>query len=288
MYIIELQNENVDNYQNIIDPDIAENIKRIGYYGLACTDDRIDENNKNLTASDNESALVYRVTNFDEVKTGEIIFFSAKNKDAANTLIRECEKRIIDMDVHRVTFRLPADIGQTEKDAMSENGYVLGEEESRFLKVTVSQLSKLSIDITKDTPDIVENIANLNLRQFQKGLERGMKKTNTLQDAVSLPILWFDRNLSVCTKIDGEVCGYLLIHVLPSGAVRPDLFYVCEPGKKQNLVDMIQLAAKNVVENLDENTMIIIPRMRDITRTLTGKVFSGIKGENIIIATKKL
>lgn len=205
MYIIELQNENVDNYQNIIDPDIAENIKRIGYYGLACTDDRIDENNKNLTASDNESALVYRVTNFDEVKTGEIIFFSAKNKDAANTLIRECEKRIIDMDVHRVTFRLPADIGQTEKDAMSENGYVLGEEESRFLKVTVSQLSKLSIDITKDTPDIVENIANLNLRQFQKGLERGMKKTNTLQDAVSLPILWFDRNLSVCTKIDGEV-----------------------------------------------------------------------------------
>lgn len=76
--------------------------------------------------------------------------------------------------------------------------------------------------------------------------------------------------------------------MLPSGAVRPDLFYVCEPGKKQNLVDMIQLAAKNVVENLDENTMIIIPRMRDITRTLTGKVFSGIKGENIIIATKKL
>ena len=271
MNIAVLNRENISIYQNFLTQDIAENIGRSGYYGIA--------------GEQGSGVLVWRQSSITD--KGEILFYSAGNAQAAGALLAEYEKRLVNAGIMKSELELPADLGQAEQEMLGRNGYVLSTRESRVLHTTVSQLAALLIADSCDLPQTVGSTGTLSIRQFEQGIH-SCQETCVLEDARTLSPAWFDQKLSCCVLIEGRVCGYLLIHRLPSGALRPEMFYVIEPALKRNLLDMIRYVIFQAQEQLGGDTPVVIPRYREATRALTEKLLPGLRGDTVLAAVKKL
>lgn len=269
MNMIALNRENIIAYQKLLPPDIAENIGRMGYYGIA----------------GEQSVLVWRQSSITDI--GEILFYSADNAQAADALLAEYEKGLVNAGITKSELELPADLGQAEQEALGRSGYVLSNREGRVIHTTVSQLAALPIADSRDLPQIIGNTGTLSIRQFEQGI-RSCQETGVLEDARALSPAWFDQKLSCHVLIDGRVCGYLLIHRLPSGALRPEMFYVIEPAVRRNLLDMIRYVIFQAQERLGGDTPVFIPRYREVTRALTDKLLPGLRGDTVLAAVRKL
>lgn len=267
--MIALNRENIIAYQKILTPDIAENIGRVGYYGVASE----------------KSVLVWRQSSITD--KGEILFYLAGNAQAADALLAEYEKGLVNAGITKSELELPAGLGLAEREALGRNGYVLSTSESRILHTTVSQLAALPIADSHDLPQTIGSTGTLSIRQFEQGI-RSCQETGVLEDARTLSPAWFDQKLSCCVLIEGRICGYLLIHRLPSGALRPEMFYVIEPALRRNLLDMICYVIFQAKEQLGGDTPVVIPRYREVTRALTDKLLPELRGDTVLVAVKKL
>lgn len=271
-----LLRENITAYERLLSPDIAENIGRAGYYAIA------DEKG--------QSVLVWR--EYAETKNGQILYFQAADVKEAGTLLTEYEGRLREDGMTTSTLELAAAGGyvlsQPEKEALAAGGYTLSQQEGALLCVTLEQLSMLPIAKRCDIPSDISAIGALNIRQFQYGIRICMQKGAAAEDVCSLPATWFDYTCSACVSIEGNPCGYLLLHRLPSGALRPELFAIRRPAARQNLMDMIHFSLFQAMDTLEGTTTLLLPRQKDTVRALADKLLPGIRGEDVFYAQKKL
>lgn len=271
MEIITLDKENIAVYHNWYTQDTAENIGRMGYYGIA--------------QKQGEGALFWRQSKVNA--SGEILSFAARDSETAKALLTEYEDRLRYEGITRSELELSLELGAAEQDALREKGYALHEEEGKVLRTTISHLASLPFVARCDLPQTVGSTGALTIRQFQQGIFNG-RKAVTIEDAQKLPMSWFDQALSACVQIEGRVRGYLLVHRLPSGAYRPEVFYITEPAVTQNLLDMIRYVIFRVQDELSGDTQIIIPRSSETIRALTDKLLPGLKGDTVLAASKEL
>lgn len=271
MNIAVLNRKNINIYQNLLTQDIAENIGRSGYYGIA--------------GEQGKGALIWKKSSM--TGKGEILYYIAEDAQTADALLAEYEERLAADGIKKSELELPITLGEVEQEALGRNGYVLSTGESRVLHTTVSQLSALPIADSCDLPRTIGSIGTLSIRQFEQGI-RCCQETGALEDARTLSPAWFDQNLSCHVLIEGRVCGYLLIHRLPSGALRPEMFYVIEPADRRNLLDMIRYVIFQAREQLGGDTPVVIPRYREVTRALTDKLLPGLRGDTVLAAVKEL
>lgn len=270
MEYVSLSQENKTAYESILPPDIYENIGRMGFFGVADTKA--------------QHILIWRERNVSKVS--RILFLKAASAEAADALLSEYESEISEHGMAKSTLELPIDLGEIEKEALNEKGYDLKEAESSFLCATLNEISKLPIAKKCDISQDVLPVGGLNIRQFQQGMRLGMRKGAFVEDAGTLPLIWFECSLSACVCIEGRVCGYLLLHKLSSGALMPEAFYITEPAVRGNLMDMIHFSLFHALDELDGDTRVLIPRHRDMARALTDKLLPGLGGEQVLAAEK--
>ena len=271
MNIISLNKENITAYQVALAPDIAENIGRIGYYGIADVQ--------------GGGVLVWRRSSI--TGNARMLDFKADDAQIADELLAEYELRLRDARIAKSELELPADLGTVQREALERAGYELSEGEGKVLHTTVAYLAKLPVAARCQLPDTVGSTGMLSIRQFHQGI-LGQTKAGALEDAGALSPKWFDSTLSSCIQIEGKVCGFLLIHKLPSGAIRPEVFYIIPPAVNHNLLDMIRYVIFRAQENLEGDTPVIIPRYSDDIRALTDKLLPGLQGDTVIRAVKEL
>lgn len=271
MDIIALNRENIITCQADILPDIAENIGRTGYHGIM--------------ASPGNAVLIWRQSS--RLGRGEILLYTASDAVSADALLAEYEKQLLDAGIARSELELPADLGMAEQEALQKKGYILSSAESNVLHTTVSQLASNPIVADCKLPQVVESTGMLDIRQFRQGI-LSRPANCCLEDAENLSPAWFEQTLSCDVQIAGKVCGCLLIHRLPSGALRPELFYITAPAVKHNLLDMIRFSIITAHGQLDGSTPVVIPRCSDAVRALTDKLFPGLCGDTVLVADKEL
>lgn len=267
--ITELKKDNIRTYQEVLPPDIAENIGRAGYCGIARE----------------QSVLVFRQSRAKE--KGTILFYASEDAGTGSELFSEYETRLIHAGIARSELELPLDLGNAERESLQKNGYLLGTGESRQLHTTISRLSSLPFVAGGELSQMVRSTGTLSVRQFRQGLV-SQNRTAALEDALTLPLTWFDHSLSCCVQEEGRVCGYLLIHRMPSGALRPELFYVTEPAGTRELLDMIRYVIHRAQEKSGGNTPVLISRSSTAIRALTDKLLPGLHGNPVLTAVKEL
>ncbi|MBR4515092.1 MAG: hypothetical protein IKO61_09435 [Lachnospiraceae bacterium] len=274
MDIIELNNENVSEYESVLEPDISESIGRMFYRGIAA----VGEDNSPA------GAMVWEYKNMeDEADTdAEIYLINSEGGDALASLLSEFDSQIKGSEV-TMSFLELEDISEEEKKGLKDDGFEIKEGESRDIELTVEDVKSL-MALKKKLGDNVVGLDELMELQFMQGVTNCLfkGKKGLVEDLEYLEKDWFDETASSCVITDGKVSGMFLIHRFSSGVLMPVLFHASGPDSKIDLLSMIAFSARRAVENYPSDTRIVIRRHNAMVKALAAKLFAGRTGREAI------
>lgn len=274
MEIIELDADNIEDYEDYIDQDIAENIGREFYRGIVATEDGFSPS----------GAMVWEYKNMEEDgdTNAEIFFVNSDSEEAIEALLQEFDGQTAGEDVAKSYFEAPG-LSDDATRSFSEDGFDVKQVEGRDLIVTVSDLKMLA-DKARKLPDSVLGLDRVLEVDFMQGMINcsfhGRK--GLLEDLNYIEKDWFDETTSCCSVHDGKITGMLLIHAFPSGKLMPVLMSATGPEGKKDILHMVLFAAKNAVEKYDGDTKVIIRRHDQNVTALSAKLFSEQRGEAVV------
>ncbi len=267
MDIIELDADNIEDYEDYIDQDISENIGREFYRGIVATEDGFSP----------LGAMVWEYKNMEEDgdTDAEIFYVNSDSVEAIEALLQEYDDQTSGEDVVKSFFEAQG-LSDDVTRSFSEDGFDVKPVEGRDVIVTVSDLGALA-DKAKKSPSYIRGLDQIMEVDFMQGViniafhgRKGM-----LEDLNYIEKDWFDGGISCCTLHDGKITGMFLIHALPSGKLIPVLLSATGPEGKKDILHMVLYAAKKAVENCPGDSQVIIRRHSQNVAALSAKLFSG-------------
>lgn len=282
MEIRKITEETKEEYVQVLDRDDVEHIGRKYYRGLALHAD---------PDADVQGAMIWKLVHVPKGQktTAQITCFYAKDQEAGRELLTEYEKEIAAEDVTGSWFQFSRDREDVGK-IFEQAGFLLKETKSRERIVTVDELSKLTGKGKLELPPNIVSINKLMLRQFQKGIMKCLfhGRAGTLEDLDTLPVGWFEPEVSCCVQSMGKVNGLLLFHQTPSGKLAVKLLFACKPATNQDLLGMIRFAIMQAQENYSPQTQVVIRSYDEATEAFARKLFPQVENQLIIEATKEV
>ena len=280
METIRITEDNIDEYEDVIDADAAENIGREYFRGIAIQKDE---------DSEPEATLIWEYKNLEEDTDteAEITWCSIKNQKIGKELFDAYTAEIEDCETARSFYELPCG-EELLKKTISGAGFTAEEVESRDVIVTVGELATNPI-VKRKTPPYITGIGELMVRQFRKGITNCVfhGRRGLLEDLEFLPMSWYDEDVSCCVQTDGKVNGFLLVNKTANGDLVVDFLFALEPDARVNLVHMIRYAINAAVEKYPEDTKVILRRHNEMTRALIEKLFPGKTGETVLAGERR-
>lgn len=268
MKCIRITEENMQQYVNEIDPEMLENIGRKYYRARALHED-VDHAP--------QAIVVWKLLHIpNEKKTAaEIRWFYAKSEAAAGSILEECEQEFVQEGVTKVFFEWEAE-DEELKAALKDHGFSLQMKESRELVLTVEELSPLLGNGNNPSLTCVKSIDRLTFRQFRTEIKNCMKhgRMGALEDLDELPFDWFEPEVSCFVQIDGNICGFLMVHRTVSKRLAVKLFTAWRPAANQDLIHMIRFAIQKAQAKYDPKTQVVIRTYDATGEALTGKLFA--------------
>ena len=280
MEVIEITQENINNFGSIMPEDVIESIGRKFYHAIAV----IDNSQEVL------GCLVwsYKDVNEESDTEAEIIYISITDEDSGKELF-DCFLREAQAEsVRRIFVELGSD-DEELRAFLTSMGFNITEKESKDIYVNISDLQSIKF-LQKRPPSRVYALFDVSAKEFRQGIMKCIYfgKRGLMEDLSSLPKTWYDPAVSCAVKADDEITGVLLIHTFPSGDVMPCLLFADEPDAKMNLLDMLRFSAQSVSYQYSEDTRLLIRRESPTTIGLVKKLFPDKKGENIYFGELRL
>ncbi len=282
MKATQLTKDNIGTYVSKIDPDDAENIGREYYSGIAVEND----------PGELEAGVIWEIRaleNLGNDTISEISWIDAAKDDAGDALFNEYNDIILKDQVSLSCFEISDDEGKKAEELLSSQGFDYKEREGRMIIVTVSDLKKLDIlKLNKRVPAYIHPLSDISEWDFRRGLIGCIfqSKRTLIQDLCSLPMEWYEHDLSCYIESDGRAEGFLLVHKTPSGKLRVELFINAGPDPKE-LFQMARYSVKKVIELYDDDTEIVLVRRDKETMKLSGYLFPSTKGAMVYIGRRK-
>ena len=279
MELIEITEENADDFSDLIDSDVRCHLERCFFYGIGVAD---DEGNPN-------GALVYELLNYDsdEDTKSRIHSFVAKDDETVNLIMSRYDEAVHSMGVTESCF---------ETDDEKTDGYLVScgftskRAESPDIELTVGELKKMvGLMSGKKTPPYIKSMSDVSLMQYRTFLKNCLIKGRfgLLEDLGYLPMAWFECEVSTCSIADDKMDGAFLICKQPSQTLTPCLFTAFGIDYQKNLGILMLSAAQKVVENYPEENRVVIRRHNASVRKLTDKFFPNKSGNEVYIGSRK-
>ncbi len=266
MEIIEINEDNLGDYEELIGADAAANIGREYYRGVA-----LHENRDDMA----KAALVWEYKNLeeDEDTFSEIICLAAGNARDTDELMGEYDRQTSEESVVKSFFEFGED-KEKETKLLKKNGFSVKKHESRDLYVTIGDMSGIK-SLDKKAPPYIAPIGELMVRQFRKGIMNCLfhNRKGLLEDMATLPISWYEQDISCCVQTDGSVNGFLLIHKSGSGVLVVDLLCCFGPDYKLNLRNMMRFSLAAARKKYPPETRILLRRHNDAAFELVKLLF---------------
>ncbi|WP_034444058.1 hypothetical protein [Butyrivibrio sp. AE2032] len=271
MEIIELDADNIEDYEEYIGQDISENIGREFYRGIVASEDGFSPS----------GAMVWEYKNMEEDgdTNAEIFYVNSDSEEATEALLQAFDDQTSDEDVVRSFFEVQGMSDDVFASFLGD-GFDVENVEGRDLIVTVSDLSMLA-EKAKKLPAYVVELDRVMEVDFMQGMINCAfhGKKGMLEDLNYIEKDWFEGKVSCCTVHDGKISGMLLIHALPSEKLMPVLMVATGPEGQKDVLHMVLFAAKRAVENYPGDTMVLIRRHDKNVTALSAKLFAGKNGE---------
>ena len=278
MKITDLNADNVSDYYEILDEDIAESIGREFYFGILASEE-------GKTAS---GAVIWEYRNLDDEAgaSAELMYFNACTKEDADVLLTEFSEQASAENVTDVFFET-AKLSDDVSAVFETYGFRLKADESRDIVVSVSELSKLAA-MVKKIPDNIEGLEDIREVQFMQGVTNCIfnGKKGLMEDLEYIEKDWFAEDLSCCVITDKKLSGLFLIHRFPSGTLMPVLLTAIGPDARKDILYMICYSAKKVLSSYPADTKVIVRRHNDSVKALAKKLFPDRSGETVILGEK--
>lgn len=277
-----INRENVNEYADRLDPDIAENIGRDGYYGLAWQD---------LREAEEQSLIVWRLQHLrQEETTARILQMQAQTAVGARAVLKAYEDTLRETHAVRSVFEFPEHTDNCCITELKRAGYEPHLGEQQALVVTVDELRQRPFVGAQPLPAHVTGIGELTIDQLRRGIQSCLlqHREETLEDLYSLPIHWFDPEVSCCLQENGRVYGLFLVHGLPSGGLTVELMYAAKPATKNDLVHLMRYAISTAAEMYEKDTPVLLRQSSEVAHTIIERMFPNRKANRAIIGEKAL
>ena len=278
--IEEISLENLEEYEQLLKPNMAENIGREYYNCIAAFDPLGDEAG---------ASMMWELKNTEDPDDtrAEIVYFGASEPAEGEELLREYGVRIADNWVKKSFFELEG-LSEEEQALLTDAGFELEERESRDIVMTLAELNKLSF-VNKKIPKYIISIGKLDFLQFRQGLTNCLfcGRNGLEEDLALLPADWYENNVSCCVVTDGKVNGLFLVHKMADGILMPVLLFAMGMEANMNMLDMICFSIRAASAIYPEDTQVLIRRHDEKTRALTAKLFPDRKGATVTAGERK-
>ncbi|MBQ1547201.1 MAG: hypothetical protein IIZ61_02300 [Lachnospiraceae bacterium] len=277
MEIIEITKENAKDFEAVIGEDLVNDMSRYFYRGIAAVDDNGNCN----------GALIYELLDVDsDADTRSRIRLLEGDNDEVKAKLEEEYRNVAAEDEVAKSF-----FATSESEVASffeKMGFSKSNAESKELRITVGDLEKLPLNRKVKVPDYIKSVNEVSILQYRNFVKKILIKGNKgiVEDLAYLPLNWFDRDASSCSISDDKVDGILLIRKTPSGELHPQLYTAFGPEFVKTLGLMMVQSVNYVLENYSPDTKIVIYRHSKEVVTLTHKLLSGYKGDEILIGSR--
>lgn len=263
--------DNINEYSDHVDKDVAENMSRIYYRGMAGHN---PDDNSLL------SLLIWELKSVEEDSDtqSELKWIYALDPSYIAPLFEGYRKEALSEDVKK-TFFESACLEKEKEAALDDCGFSTTAVEGKDIDVTLKECAALSI-ARKRAPAYIQNIISLDNQKFYQGLMNILFKYDNpaLEDLAYLPKEWYEQSISCYTKTDDKVTGLLLLHACPSGILLPVLLFAVGADSRMNLIEMMRFSIRKAVEIYPADTIIRIHRRTPAVSALSGKLFPDKKG----------
>ena len=279
MNIMEISEENLEDFLPLLGEDMSEDVKRVYYNGIGA----VNEDGKAV------GAFVYELLNAEseEDTKGRICFFKSESEEVLNGIGDYYDENCAEEeDVVETFYEF-----ESEENAklLEEIGFSLGKKESDTISITLGEISKTELGNKKNIPSYVGNIEELSILQFRDAVKQILFKghTGVYADIPYLPKNWFDNSVSACISSGGKNPGLFLIRRNPSGVLIPVLFFAYGPEYQKNLIYMMRYSVQQALALYPPDTVVKIKRSSAAARALTGKLLPGRSGMEIFFGERR-
>ncbi len=282
MEIIELTEDNVEEYSEYLGPDKAENIGREYYRGIVVI------NEKKVP----ESAAIWELLHLEDEKRdteARVETLLASDESAAEVLLNEFEHHFEEDDVRKSYLELPADEKIFTPELLEKAGYSCSRGESREIEILLGDLLKMPIARKNKAPSYIKELGSLMVRPFRRGVMDCIfhSKRPLMDDLGTISMSWFDQQISSYVETDGRVSGFLLIHKTPLKKMRIEVFSASGPDARKDLLYMIIFSLKQAEKYYSPDTEVLLRRKDEYVKALTDYLLPDITGKEMLCASRE-
>ncbi len=280
--IKKITEDNVDEYESIIPPDVAENVWREHHKGIAFHEDEDDEPQAILMCATTGAGWD------GDDKELIIEWIYSVDNSAFKALIDLLVSEATEEQVARVRVEIK-DTDLEKKELLLKNGFTATGRESLLLETTVDELSQIKQFQGKIKGDIV-SIDELFTREFRRALTNFIfhGASGLLEDAEYLPMSFYDLELSCCFRTGEKITAMFLVRRTASGILVPVLMYAFEPDGPVKLMMLLRYFVQTAEKTLPGDTKVMICRYSEAVKALSTKLFPDKKGDNVLVFNKEL
>ena len=280
MKIIELTDDNAEDYEDFLNDKVMTDIGREYHDGLVI---------ENSSGDGLRASIVWELKNaevHDADTTSEIRDLTASDSDGCDEILRAFDEKVVASGAQRSFFEF-AGLDAFQTESLEESGFKLKKTESRDIYITVGDLSKLNF-AKKKPPEYIKPLSEVSERQFKTGVMTSVLhgKYGLLDDLPFLPMSWFDTELSSCVITDGAINGLLLVRGVSEGVYRIELLFAMQPDANINLMNLMRYSIRAALSTRSKDDVIILRRHSAATEALVKKLFPGKKGDVVIRGEK--
>ena len=279
MNLVNITEENIKTFSNLVDRDVACNMDRSFYKGLGVLDDQDEA----------VGALIYELLDYDsdEDTKSRIHWLKVTEDGAADLLMSAYQVSMKDEEVTESRF---VTRDERMESLLRTHGFETKQAQSPDILVTVGDIKKLAaLTGGKSLPSYIQSVENVTLVQYRMFLKKTLIKGRfgILEDLSYLPLTWFDREISSCSMADNNIDGILLVRRMPSQTLMPCLFTAFGLDFQKNLGAIMVHSAQKIVEAYPEDVKVLIRRHNAAVKKLTDKFFPQVTGEKVFVGIRR-
>ncbi len=267
MSVVELTEDNVEEYLEYLGEDVAENIGRTFYNGLIAVDE--DGSPK--------AGIIWEFKNMrkDSERESHIVWLQAEEEGDFDALMDNYDKAIKPEGIVKSCFSLPAKTGDKLKSMLRSKGFSVGLMEGNKITASLSEIADISAFKKIEISDAVRPLRSATQRDFLDAIGRMMElgRYGTCEDLAYLPRLYFENDVSCYAEADGQICGLLLFHKTPSEKLEVVLMCVLGKESVKILPQLIKQAVESGYEYYEPDTVVVIDRHDYASLALGEKLF---------------
>ena len=212
----------------------------------------------------------------------EFQFYNSVNYEAGLQLLQELFSREDEEGIEKNWFEFP-DLSDDAKKTLLDSGFSLEEKESRDLYKTIGEIAENKAFKIKIIPPYIIPLSKLDPVGFERGIARLMfaGHKGTESDLSSIPMEWFEQDISCCLITDDRVTGMVLIRKCADGILMPVLLYTSGVEGAKELLKMLGFSVQAARNKYGEETRVRLRRHDGKSFNLAAHLFPGATGEKV-------